>query len=214
VRLAVVVPVKGRDYKTRLSGRMGPQDREELSKLLLIDLLGVVAEARLLGHTFVVSSSTGMLGVARRCGAQGVREERDLGVTAAVALAVRKLPAYDDFLVLPSDLPLLIPSDVAGATRLRRRGMAVVISPSVTFNGTNLLLFSRARSIDLSYDDDSFWNHVGSAAAKRLPTAVYVKRGISTDVDTEEDVSAVLGTHLNRRSVAFLRRFAPWPESS
>lgn len=214
MKLAVVVPVKGRDYKSRLSGRMGSRSREEFSKLLLTDLLEVMAKAHLIRDTFVVTSSARMMGVARTCGARGVREESDVGVSAAVELAVSRLPDYDEFLVLPSDLPLLRPSEIAGALWMRRKGMEVVVSPSMSFDGTNLLLFSRRRPIGLSYDDDSFWNHVGRAAARRLPTAVYVRPGISADVDTEEDVNGVIRTHLNRRSITFLRRCAQWPRSS
>jgi 2-phospho-L-lactate guanylyltransferase len=206
--LAVVIPVKGQDYKSRLSRNIGPRQRKKLSMLLLTDLLETVSRAGLIGDTFVVSSSPQMLGASIRAGARSIRERRDAGVNEAVHLALARLKQYKEFMIIPSDLPLLRPEDLKRAIAIRRKGIDVVISPSSSFNGTNLLLFSRTRQVRLSYDDNSFWKHVRSAAAQRSSLSVVATLGLMQDVDTEADVKAVLDARLNRGSIAFLRECA------
>jgi 2-phospho-L-lactate guanylyltransferase len=200
------VPVKGGSYKTRLSKSLGERERSRLSVLLLRDLLDTIAKTGRIADTFVVSSNRKMVKIAQLDGARGILERRDAGVDAAVELALRSLGEYDACLVLPSDLPLLKPSDIRRAIRLKEEGPAVVVSPSASFDGTNLLLFSRPLAFKLSYDNDSFWNHVRNAAAVGASLAVYATRGVMTDVDTVRDVDVVTATRMRRRSIAFLRK--------
>jgi 2-phospho-L-lactate guanylyltransferase len=203
--VAIVVPVKGRRYKSRLSKNIGPPERLTLSSLLLKDLLETIASTGMIAGTFVVSSSRSMRKLAQGLGANTIEESKDDGVNAAVGAAMRSLADYQEFLILPSDLPLLKPTDIRKAIALKREGMNIVISPSAAFDGTNLLLVSRSHPIELSYDNDSFWNHLRSAATKRLSVAVYTSRGVMMDLDTEKDVVEVLNTKVNRESTAFLR---------
>ncbi len=205
-RLGVVVPVKGRDYKTRLAGVLEAGERAVLSRLLLADLLRTLTRAGLIGRTFVVSSSEGMLGLAKRSGARTVREGKDSGVNAAVKLAVRSVKGFDEFMILPADLPLLTPADIMKAFSLRGAGMDVVLSPSASFNGTNLLVIPRSSGLRLSYDRDSFWNHLRSAAEKGLRVGVYTSRGVLLDVDTESDAKEAARVGRRAKSVSFLRR--------
>lgn len=204
-RVAVIVPVKGGRYKSRLSRSIGPMERSELSTLLLKDLLRTIAGAGLISDTFVVSSSANMREVARSLDAKAVPEKRDSGVNSAVQAAVSSLDGYRDFLILPSDLPLLTSSDVRKALSLKRAGMDVVISPSASFDGTNLLMIDRSHSIELSYDNNSFWNHVRISAASGFSMAVYTSRGVMLDVDTERDVREILQTRVHTKSTSFLR---------
>lgn len=184
---------------------MGARQRTELSRRLLLDLLNTIGRAGLKTDAFVVSSSREMLDLAEREGAHSIRENRDIGVNGAVELALIKLAEYREFMVIPADLPLLLPSDLRRAIAFKRAKMDIVISPSASFNGTNLLIFSKRADIRLSYGQDSFWNHLGDAASKRLSVVVHATRGVLVDVDTEEDAREAVKTRLSRRSVSFLR---------
>ncbi len=206
LRPAVVIPVKGENHKSRLAGVMDGQTREELARLLLVDLLSVIRRAGLLSSTFIVSSSEGMLATARYEGANALKEDRDRGFNSAVELAMRTREDSNEFLVLPSDLPLLKVEDLKRPLATKREGIDAVISPSRAFDGTNLLLYSRARIPGLSYDNDSFWNHVSSAARSNISLAVYGSVGIMMDLDSVADARSLLRSKKNCASLEFLRR--------
>ena len=107
-------------------------------------------------------------------------------------------------MVVPSDLPLLAPNEVKTALALKH-SFDCVISPSRSFDGTNLLVFSGRAAPTLSYDSDSFWNHVSGAARKGLSLAVYCGEGILSDVDTPEDLRALSRAKRKTQSVEFAR---------
>ncbi len=167
--------------------------RRRLAQLMLADVLEVFRSAGLLPRCYVVSSDLEVLALVRRLGARTIAEPRDEGVNAAVGTGVRTLGRDRDFMVVPSDLPLLAPREVKTALTLKRC-FDCVISPSRPFDGTNLLVFSGRTAPALSYDSDSFWSHVGGAARMCLSLAVYCGEGVLSDVDTPEDLRALSRT--------------------
>jgi 2-phospho-L-lactate guanylyltransferase len=204
--LAILVPVKSSGLKSRLSGVLSTAKRSEFTRLLLTDLLAVLSGARLLGNTYVVSPDRQILRLAGRLGAGEILESKDRGVNAAVIKGLSETGPPDSVLVLPSDLPLLQVSEVRGLLGLRSSGFRVVVTPSRGFNGTNALLYSTSSGLALSYDDNSFWNHLSSAAQNGLATAVSCRPGLMFDVDTPDDLRELASVRSERRSVAFARR--------
>ena len=120
---------------------MDPNQRRQLAELMLADVLGAFRSAGLLPRCYVVSSDLKVLTLARRLGARTITEPRDEGVNTAVGMGVRTLGRERDFMVVPSDLPLLAPDEVKTGLILKR-GFDCVISPSRSFDGTNMLIFS------------------------------------------------------------------------
>jgi 2-phospho-L-lactate/phosphoenolpyruvate guanylyltransferase len=196
--------VKATRHKSRLWGILAPRDGAELARLFLGDLLETLRAAELIAHTYVVSPSPDLLREAERLGANAVKEEAEAGVNAAV-LAGARAAGERDLLVLPTDLPLLTESDVRRTVSLRRSGLTV-IAPSTEFNGTNVFAFGRGTLSRLSYDADSFWNHVAGAARARERLAVLTGGGVMEDVDTPADVERVIRSGINRASLRFLRK--------
>ena len=203
--LVILVPVKSRDAKSRLSKQLNYSERRELTLLLLKDLLDVFKRSNLIRACFVVSPDDEVLTIAQRSGAGIIREERDRGVNAAVARGMRDTES-EDVMVIPSDLPLLVSSDLHRLLSLKSCGLKVVISPSMGFDGTNALLFSRKTPIPLSYDNNSFWAHIESAGSARLSVGVYSGPGVMFDVDSLEDFMTLGRAKVKRRSVAFAKR--------
>jgi 2-phospho-L-lactate guanylyltransferase len=203
---AVIVPVKSSRVKSRLSGILPAEQRLAFSRLLLSGVLGVLTEAGLLKSTYVVTSDRATLKLARTLGAFGVAEEGDRGVNSAVVTGVKASGSPDTVLVFPSDLPLLRPSDVTAVLTMKSTGMDVVISPSRGFDGTNALAFSPSSKLALSYDDDSFWNHLASAALNHLRTAVNTRAGLMFDVDSPDDFRVLAESKVDLPSVRFARR--------
>jgi 2-phospho-L-lactate guanylyltransferase len=171
---------------------------------MLADVLGVFRRADLLPQCYVVSSEVKVLALVRRLGAQTIAEPRDEGVNAAVGMAVRVLGRDRDFMVAPSDLPLLAPDEVKTALTLKS-SFDCVISPSRSFDGTNLLIFSGKAAPVLRYDSDSFWSHVDGAARKGLSLAVYCGEGVLSDVDTPEELRALSRTRRRVPSAEFAK---------
>ncbi len=201
----VVIPYRSKGGKSRLAGALTASEREELSELMLLDVLGAIAGAGLAGRCLVVSPDASAAEVAEGEGATTLLEEAAAGVSAAVRRAMDESPRVGTFMVVPADVPSLRHEEVTRALSFFRAGMDVVLTPSREFNGTNLLLFRRGRMPELSYDKDSFWNHVASSARRGLRLCAYTAGGLMSDVDTLADLKA-LGSRTSRgRAATFAR---------
>jgi 2-phospho-L-lactate guanylyltransferase len=205
-RPAVLVPFKAKGAKSRLSGALSSSERRVLSELLLSGVLGALGGAGLMGHCYVVSSDRAALSFAEGLGASPILEPRDAGVNVAVEWGISKVPDAKDFMVVPSDLPLLRPSEVRHAMALKDSPTQFVISPSRAFDGTNLLFMSREARIPFRYDDNSFWNHVEGASRAGLKLRVDSAAGFVFDVDTEGDLTELAGLRINSPQARFARK--------
>ena len=207
--LAVLIPFKAAEPKSRLSDVLKPSQRRKFAELMLEDLLSALQSAGLLTASFVVSSDRAALALATRSGAGTISEPSDLGFNSAVTRAMKKVRGADDFMVLPADLPALSPADLELALSFRAQGIDIVLSPSRRFDGTNLLIFSRGGRVALSYDRNSFWNHLASAARRGRSLAVCCAPGLTFDVDSPEDLRALASLRINSRSRAFATKAHP-----
>jgi 2-phospho-L-lactate guanylyltransferase len=205
--LAVLIPVKGSGIKSRLSSALSGTERREFETILLCGVLEALEGADLLASTHVVSSDPKILRLASSMGAGAIREAKDRGVNAAVEAGISGAGRPRRVLVLPSDLPHLRAAEVGHLLSLGR-SLQVVIAPSSSFNGTNALLFPPAGGLALSYDDDSFWNHIRSAAQKGLSVGVATEPGLTFDVDSPEDLRRLSQSRSGGRAAEFARRNA------
>ena len=203
---AILIPFKSKRQKSRLSSLLTESQRRMLSESMLLDVLDAFRRAEMLARCYLVTSNERAAVLAERAGASVIAEPSDRGVNAAVAWGIMKIGGGGEVMVVPSDLPLLRPGEIRNATLLKRKGLDVVVSPSRAFDGTNLLLMSTPTPIDISYDKNSFWNHIASAAARGLRLAVYTGIGFLFDVDSPDDLAAVSRLRTNRRSIALARR--------
>ena len=184
---AILIPFKANHRKSRLSKVLNLYQRRRLAELMLMDVLHAFHKARLLPNCHVVSSDGQVLALVRRLGGQTIAETKDNGVNSAVNAGVRELGEGQDFMVVPADLPLLSKDEIVNALALKT-SLGCVISPSHSFDGTNMLIFPGETPPALSYDSDSFWNHIRWAAESRLSLAVYCGKGVLSDIDTPEDL--------------------------
>jgi 2-phospho-L-lactate guanylyltransferase (CobY/MobA/RfbA family) len=96
--------------------------------------------------------------------------------------------------------------DLKAGPMLTREGAQVVISPSRTFDGTNMLLLPTDEAFPLHYDDDSFRKHVATANELRLQVAVYYSRGVGFDVDRPGDLHRFFKFQRRGSTLTFLGR--------
>lgn len=204
--LVVLIPFKSTNPKSRLAGVLSASQRRELSEKMLEDVLDAVSGAGLAGSCFVVTSSGNGARIAGRKGAGVVPEKGDLGVNSAVLEGMAAAGESGEFLVLPSDLPAVDASDIARIRSLKSSGLGVVISPSGKLDGTNALLFDGQRHPELSYDRDSFWRHIEGSARLALKVATYNGSGVTFDVDSPQDLSALIREDGDGAAREFARR--------
>ena len=201
----MIIPVKASNAKSRLSPVLSPAERRSLVTALFRGLMDTLSKSGLVSTSYVVSSDGQILRLASALGARQVPETADSGVNAAVRAGMSAAKGSREFLVLPSDLPLLGARDLAALLGLRAEGARVVLAPSAAFDGTNALLFPRSPSFPLSFDRNSFWNHLAAASRLGFPTAVCARSGIMFDVDSPDDLRSLAASGVRGRGAAIAR---------
>jgi 2-phospho-L-lactate/phosphoenolpyruvate guanylyltransferase len=204
--LAVLIPVKSSGPKSRLSEVLSLKERQELGALLLGGVLKALRQAGLLGVSHVISSDKSVLEYATGHGARAIPEPRDAGVNSAVIRGIKGAGFPDSVLVLPSDLPFIRGAEIRHLLTLKSLGFDAVLVPSSAFDGTNALLFAPSSGLTLSYDDNSFWNHLKAGARKGLSVGVSSGRRLMFDVDSAEDLRALARSRADTPLAAFAGR--------
>lgn len=202
--MVILIPFKADRRKSRLSAILGMEERRRLSELMLLDVLRAFRKAGLLQRCYVITSDEEALSLVQREGAQTITEEEDQGVNAAVRAGMKTLEHSRDVMVVPSDVPEFTADEINDVLDLKST-FGCVVSPSRSFDGTNLLFFSADAIPALSYDSDSFWNHLTDAAKSSISLAVYCGAGIMSDVDTPEDLRALSVIKRRTSSAEFLK---------
>jgi len=196
MRMFAIVPVKRFEHaKTRLSSILDDDDRAQLSSLMLDDTLHILSSAPLLSEVVIVSSDKRAEELALKHGAKFLREEEEKGVNSAIELAdsycIKK--AADATIVIPHDLPLLSKTDISEPYRMAEiESRCIIITPSLRYDGTNMLLRKPPCIIDTSYDSDSYNTHVNTAIKLGVPVKRLLSKTLMHDIDAPEDVLGLI----------------------
>lgn len=187
--LALVLMKSLREAKSRLAGVMSPAQRRRLSSLMLRQVLRAVERAGVQGRV-LISSDRSLGRIAASHGFRLLLENGGGGFSRALEFALAKGVAegYEDLLILPGDLPLLGSSQLAGALALRRSLGLPLLSPSLRFDGTNLMLVGQEELPPLHYERDSFLGHVREFCAQGRGCCVLYDIRLALDIDEAEDL--------------------------
>jgi 2-phospho-L-lactate guanylyltransferase len=205
----VVIAARGGiEAKSRCAGVLDGPGRAALTAAMLDDMLSAVARCPDISTTWVVTPTADLAGLARRHGVKVVIQDRPEGLNPAFAQAVAEVSdsaPYDPIALMPGDLPLLAPDDLAAAARLVRTH-AVVLAPALD-GGTGLLAFRAGVDLAPGFGPDSFRRHSAAAQYHGLTVGVVVARSLSYDIDRPEDLKYL--AELGRESVTrhFLRTY-------
>ncbi len=174
--------------KTRLNGLLGPAGRIDLARRMLAAVIEVARAVPFLDAVLVVSPERDQVpaevSVVHDAG-DDLNSAMDAGRRAALARGAREL------LLLPADLPLLRPADLARFVLAgRRSGMA--IAPDRHGSGTNGLVLPATAPFTFLFGEDSCLRH--EAEARRLGLGIRQVRspGLQLDFDTDEDMPGIL----------------------
>lgn len=209
MKIFALVPVKKfESSKSRLRAVLSINERIKLSELLLINTISVLKKSSAISNIVVVSSDERAMEIARRTDAKFLKEAKDRGVNAAIAVA-------DDYssenrahatIVIPVDLPLLTATDVNMMCRKAKSPeRCLVISPSIRYDGSNALLRKPSRLLKTHYDEDSFNAHIRAATQFGIPIKVVLSQRIMKDLDSIEDIKILMNQRVTNPPVAYLK---------
>ncbi len=191
-----VVPVKPLEAaKRRLAGALDPAARRELSLAMLADVLDALAAAPGLDGIAVVSRDARVMEFTRRRGHR-VIEETGADLNAAVAQAANVLSAEGcaRLLVMPADLPLAAPEEIAAVLAALPEAPGLTLVPDRHGVGTNALACTPPDAVAPSFGAGSFARHLEAARDAGLPATVLRLPGLGLDIDTPEDLRALMET--------------------
>ncbi len=206
-RVHAIVPVNVlRKAKARLSRVLTPAEREQLTVVMLKDVLSALAKARHVHAITVVSADKGVRRLGKRPGASFLWEGKRPGLNKAIRLAIGKALSrgFSAVLIIHADLPLLNARDVDRFVE-QSQGYSVAITKSKDGSGTNALLLAPPQAITPVFGKASFRRHVLAARRKHAPTKVLQFNGICFDVDRPRDLIALLHRPPRNETGRFLR---------
>jgi 2-phospho-L-lactate guanylyltransferase len=192
--LWAIVPVKPlRRGKSRLSGALSEDQREELNRVLLQRTLKTLLDLKEVEQVLVVSRDSAALALARDLGARTVQEDGAPALNTALkrATVVAQVYASRGVLVIPADLPLLTAADVLALLQRATEPPVVVIAPDRHQKGTNALLLSPANLIEYDFGGDSFPRHCDRARRAGARLEIVDLPSLGLDLDLPEDLELV-----------------------
>ena len=191
-----IVPVKRFDRaKSRLGKLLNKHERMQLSTLLLKRTVRILESSTSVKKIVLVSSDVYAENVARMCGAVFLKEKIQCGVNSAVDTADKFCAAAgaDATIVLPVDLPLLLPDDIdIVCNAALTENPCIILCPSYKFDGSNILLRKPCNIIKTSYDANSYLMHVLEGIRSDIKTRVLFNSRLMIDIDTVQDITAFL----------------------
>lgn len=201
-----VLPVKSpKNAKQRLSGFLSALQRETLARILYRQTLAALCQAKGIDQVAVVTSDSEVAEHARRSGTVVLDENEQLShsVSADVACLRAIELGATTVLLVPIDVPLVVPADFSRLAAAAQPGLIVV--PSADGTGTNALARTPPDVIESRFGPGSCRAHLDQARSKNVHTEVLRLRGLMFDIDTPEDVAEFLASSHDSDAALFLR---------
>jgi 2-phospho-L-lactate guanylyltransferase len=188
--LWAIVPVKPlRRGKSRLSEILSEDERAQLNHQLFLHTIQVLKQVDNISDILVVSRDSDVLTEARELDVRTVTENGTPELNNALRRASLFSKAFstEGVLIVPADLPLLIPEDVNAFLHARKEGPMIVIAPDRRQMGTNMLLTNPADLLTFSFGQDSYKKHTSLARSEGADVVVVENERIALDLDIPED---------------------------
>jgi len=198
-----ILPVKSlSEGKRRLANHLDPEERKALVLAMLDDVLTSLGKSRSFPETYIVSPDLSLERTARNHRVGFIRQN-GAGLNAAIRQALRYLARskVSSVTTILADLPLAKPSDFTELMRISDHSPRVVLAPSLK-GGTNVMLRSPPNLIKTSYGRWSYAKHLRVSQGKNVPVYSISNPRLSFDVDTIEDLKALVMLDASRRTNA------------
>ena len=195
MRTLAIVPVKSFDLaKQRLAGALEPEVRQRLARAMFADVLVALQAAGTVDRVLVVTADAEAASLARRT-VTVVHDDAQAGQSAAAEIGIGQAleEGRDRVVLLPGDTPLIDPDELDELlTRTAADGVAVGVVSDRHGTGTNALVLSPPDAIGPSFGPGSLARHVAAARAAGVRHRVERVPSIEHDVDTPDDLAALI----------------------
>lgn len=184
--LHAIVPIKALERaKSRLAGALTSPERRALVLEMLADVVATLRHpASPVAAAWVISADPTALRLAAAWGARPLREAgADLNGALEQARGAALAAGAEAILVVPGDVPLITPADVAAMAELLRDGADVALATDAAGSGTNALGLRRGAGLPFHFGRDSAARHAAEAAARGLRLRRYSSPTLALDVD-------------------------------
>lgn len=216
-RVWAAVPFKGPvGSKRRLAELLTADERGRLSLAMLGGVLRALMATEAIEQVLLLApagtvptwAEHGRISVVDEAPAPASPDAED-GLNRALRQAQRLALAggADALLIVPADLPLLRSSHIAKLLQAAA-GPGVGLAADRTGSGTNALLLAPPDAIEPSFGVKSFSRHRDLAQQAGWPQSRTHGPGFALDLDTPDDVAALLGTGRDCHAIRLLRELA------
>lgn len=178
--------------KTRLSPLLDPAERAALIAAMAEDIMDAFAEFAQM-PVLVVTGDPRVVAMAESRGFLHLFEQTCSGETAAIEAAAERAGEMgaDGTMVVPCDIPLVQPEDLAEVLR-QAPARGTLFVPAWDGRGTNAVLRRPFDLFPLRFGNDSFLPHRAAAEQTGLPCVILHNERIALDVDSPEDLFRLL----------------------
>ena len=190
--IAAVFPIKSfASAKTRLGGKLDPDQRESLARASATRVLTAISQCAAVDRRIAVVEDEETAGLARYHGFETLLRPDLWGQSAAVAAGFEHAcrGGADTLLTISADVPLTRPQDVDSL--LRPPAPILVMVSNLAGEGTNSLRLSPAQPFRLHFGPGSLEQHRREAERLALPVVVLEHPRLRIDVDTAQDLEAL-----------------------
>nr|WP_281358754.1 2-phospho-L-lactate guanylyltransferase [Aromatoleum evansii] len=203
--------------KGRLSGVLGPGERQCLVRAMLDEVLDALLGSSVIEHIAIVTPATDLTRRPVR-----ILADSGLGLNHSVQQAALSLACEGarELVVMHGDLPLAGAADIDELV-LRGRQSGLALAPDRARVGTNAIYLGAGSDFRFQFGTQSFPIHVAEALRCGLVPAIVERPGLAFDVDLPADL-ARLAVPLRPRLVSrrdatdrhlstLHRKPMPWP---
>jgi len=203
--LWAIIPIKPlRRGKSRLAGSMTAEEREFLNQKLLIRTIQCLQNISQIDQIAVISHDPSALHVSRQMGVRTIQETRNTEINNALRKATQAIMASNasKVLIIPADLPLILPEDVSNFLSKSKLEEEIIISPDNKMCGTNALFINPIGVLDYEFGLWSFRKHIEQAQRKKIHVEIYNNERIAFDLDLPEDLEYLRKNNLLEKIIA------------
>lgn len=214
-----IVPLKALESaKQRLASLLTPAERRNLMLAMARDVLAALCQSSVLTGVLIVSRTPEADALARAFSTERFAESPDADLPGALTQASAYLQEHFDargVMVMPADVPLITSREIDQVLTGHGSGLgvapggpagAVTVIPDSEHLGTNCLILSPPGVIDFIFDGRSFKPHVDAAFAVGLTPRILPTRGFELDIDTADDLKALLASGRATQTGTFLEK--------